>query len=133
LIVLLRFSGIVLLLAFPMMLIPVEWMARTHRWLGLGEFPASPLTDYLTRSISFLYGLQGGLLLIVAGDVRRYRGIVVYAVAMGFAFGASMIAVDLHAGLPLRWIAFEGPMSIALSAVLGLLLRRVPREPERPA
>ena len=127
LIVLLRISAVVLLLAFPMMLLPVEWMARTHRWLGLGEFPAAPLTDYLTRSASFFYGFHGGLLLVVSRDIRRYRGILVYVVAMGFAFGVSMIAVDLHAGLPLRWLVFEGPVIVVLSAAIGLLLRRVPR------
>ena len=40
----LRLNAVVLLLAFPMMLLPVEWMAATHRGLGLGEFPASPVT-----------------------------------------------------------------------------------------
>ena len=35
--------------------LPVRWMAETHEWLGLGEFPESPLVDYLTRSASLLY------------------------------------------------------------------------------
>jgi hypothetical protein len=123
----LRLNAVVLLLAFPMMLLPVEWMAATHRWLGLGEFPASPLVDYLTRSISFLYGFHGGLLLLVAHDLRRYRGVVVYVVVMGLAFGVSMIAVDLHAGVPLRWALCEGPSVIIMALILGLLLRAVPK------
>jgi len=93
-------------------------MAAMHRWLRLGEFPASPLVDYLTRSISFLYGFHGGLLLVVANDIRRYRGIVVYLVVMGFAFGASMIAVDLHAAMPPRWTLGEGP-AIIITSVIG--------------
>jgi len=128
LVLILRVSAVVLLAAFPMMLLPVEWMAATHRWLGLGEFPASPLMDYLTRSISFLYGFHGGLLLVVANNVRRYRGVVVYVVIMGLAFGASIITVDLHAGLPLRWTLVEGPSVLVLAATLGLLLRSVPRD-----
>jgi len=124
---LLRLSAVVLLLAFPMMLLPVDWMAATHRWLGLGPFPASPLVDYLTRSISFLYGFHGGLLLLVAGDVRRYRGVLVYVILMGFAFGASIIAVDLHAGLPPRWTFCEGPMVLVLAVIMSILLRAVPR------
>jgi hypothetical protein len=127
LILLLRLSAIVLLLAFPMILLPVEWMAVTHRWLGLGEFPASPLVDYLTRSISFLYGFHGGLLLLIASDVRRYRGLLVYVIAMGFAFGAAIIPIDLHAGLPLRWTLGEGPLIIITALVMGILLRAVPR------
>ena len=110
-----------------MMLLPVEWMAAAHHRLGLGEFPASPLVDYLTRSISFLYGFHGGLLLVVAHDIRRYRGIVVYSFVMGLAFGVSMIAVDLHAGMPLRWTLGEGPLVIIVALIVGLLLRAVPK------
>jgi hypothetical protein len=128
LIVILRLSGIVLLTAFPMMLLPVDWMAATHRWLGLGEFPASTLVDYLTRSISFLYGFHGGLLLLISVDIRRYRGVLVYMIVMSVAFGASMIAVDLHAGIPLRWTLCEGPPISVLSVVLAWLLRAVPRD-----
>lgn len=128
LIVILRLSAVLLLLAFPMMLLPAEWMATTHRWLGLGEFPASPLVDYLTRSVSFLYGFHGGLLLLVAGDLRRHRGLLVYIIAMGFAFGVCIIAIDLHAGLPLHWILGEGPLILITAVIMGLLLRAVPRD-----
>ena len=83
--------------------------------------------DYLTRSISFLYGFHGGLLLIVANDVRRYRAVIVYVVAMGLAFGAAMFAVDLHAGMPLRWTIGEGTSIMLTAAIVGLLLRAVPR------
>jgi len=124
----LRLSGIILLTAFPMMLLPVDWMAATHRWLGLGEFPASTLVDYLTRSISFLYGFHGGLLLLISVDIRRYRGVLVYMIAMSAVFGASMIAVDLHAGVPLKWTICEGPSVIIMSVILALLLRAVPEE-----
>lgn len=128
LVVILRIFAAVLLLAFPMMLLPVPWMAITHRWLGLGEFPATPLVDYLTRSVSFLYGFHGGLLLVTASDIRRYRGVLTYVVASGIAFGACIIAVDLHAGLPLYWTLGEGPLIIISTAVIGLLLRAVPRD-----
>ena len=127
LIVSLRLFAVILLLAFPCMLLPVEWMAATYRWLGLGEFPASPLMDYLTRSISFLYGFHGGLLLLAASDVRRYRGIVTYIVVMGFAFGVSLVFIDAHAGLPRYWTLGEGPSVILTAAFVGLLLRAVPR------
>jgi hypothetical protein len=131
--VVLRVNAVVLLTAFPMMLLPVEWMAATHRWLGLGDFPASPLVDYLTRTISFLYGFHGGLLLLVARDLRRYRTVVVYIVAMGFAFGLSVIAVDVHAELPLPWILGEGPSILVLASILAWLLRAVPKNTGRAA
>jgi hypothetical protein len=42
LVALLRLAGGVTATAFLAMFLPVEWMADTHRWLGLGEFPRAP-------------------------------------------------------------------------------------------
>jgi len=123
---LLRFEAAVLLLAFPTMLLPVSWMAATHRWLGLGEFPATPLVDYLCRSIAALYGFHGVLVWIVSTDVRRYRALVSYLAIMGLLFGVAILAVDLHAGMPWHWALFEGPPIFASAIVIGLLLRSVP-------
>jgi hypothetical protein len=71
LVALLRISGVILVTAFPMMLLPVSWMAATHEWLGLGKFPESLLVDYLTRSIAALYGFHGVLLFVGDDDRRR--------------------------------------------------------------
>src|SRR5262249_61889667 len=60
---LLRLEGAVLLLALPFVFLPTAWMAAAHVWLGLGPFPDSPLTEYLTRSLSGLYALWGPLYL----------------------------------------------------------------------
>jgi glucose-6-phosphate-specific signal transduction histidine kinase len=123
LILLLRLSGAVLLLAFFAIFLPTEWMARTHRWLGLGEFPASPLVDYLTRSASALYCIHGGLMVVLSTDVRRFAPVIVFVAAAGIAFGAAMIAIDLGAGMPLYWTVGEGP-SILLMGVVTLWLAR---------
>ncbi|MCZ6836679.1 MAG: hypothetical protein O7G85_12955, partial [Planctomycetota bacterium] len=109
LILLLRFVACVLLLAFPAMLLPESVMASVHAKLGMGEFPASPLVDYLTRSIAALYGLHGVLVLIVSRDVVRYRSIVTYLGVMNIAFGIMMLGIDLHAGMPWWWTFGEGP------------------------
>lgn len=125
---LLRLSGAIMLPAFATIFLPVDWMAATHRWLGLGEFPETPLVDYLTRSISALYGIHGGLLILLSGNVRRYAAIIHYLILMGFIFGVLMLGIDVYAGLPTYWTVGEGPLIIALSAVLLLLLRAVPRD-----
>ncbi len=122
---LLRLAGGIMLLAFPMALLPVEWMAATHRWLGLGEFPASPLVDYLTRSASLLYGFHGGLLIVAATDVRRHALIVRYVAVMNVVFGMAVAGVDLHAGLPLAWTLAEGPPVAGFGLVLLWLLGQV--------
>ena len=120
----LRFGGTVLVLAFGAMLLPVDWMAASHRWLGMGEFPDAPLTDYLIRSISALYGFHGVLVLLVAGDPLRYERIVRYLAVMDIVFGLMMIAIDLHAGMPALWVMFEGPPLVGVGVVILYLLNR---------
>lgn len=122
---LLRACGGLLLLAFPAAALPVDWMAATHRWLGLGSFPAAPVVDYLTRSVSLLYGLCGVLLLAVARDVRRFAPVILVLAWSGVAFGVAVFAVDLHAGMPRYWVLGEGSLSAALGGVFLWLLRGV--------
>jgi hypothetical protein len=121
LVALLRLAGGVTLTAFLAILLPVEWMASTRRWLGLGEFPRAPVVDYLARSVAALYGFHGGLLLLVSGDPIRYRSIIWYVAFMNVAFGLMLIAIDLHAGLPLLWTISEGPPIAAFGIVIAIL------------
>ena len=125
LILLLRVSGGVMLLALFAIVLPTQWMAATHRWLGLGEFPASPLVDYLTRSASALYAIYGGLLVLLARDVRRFAPVIVYLAVTGLAFGVVMIGVDFAAGMPRYWSVGEGPLVLVLSAVIFWLARSI--------
>lgn len=121
LVVLLRLAGTITVTAFLTILLPAEWMASTHRWLGLGEFPRAPVVDYLARSIAALYGFHGVLLLIVATDPVRYRAIVWFVAAMNIAFGLIVMAIDVHAGMPLYWTLGEGPPIIAFGIVIAVL------------
>jgi hypothetical protein len=122
LVLLLRFSGVILVLAFGAMLLPTRWMADTHAWLGMGAFPDTPLTSYLVRSVAALYGVHGVLVLIVAGDPVRYERIVLYLGVIDIVFGLMMLAIDLHARMPTVWTAIEGP-SLVGAGVLVLYLR----------
>ena len=128
LVLLLRVAGVTLLLAFGAVFLPTEWMATTHRWCGLGEFPASPLVDYLTRSISMLYGIKGGLYLVLSTDVRRHARIIAYTGWAAAAFGLVMLGIDLHAGMPWSWTLLEGPPVFVAGAGILFLIRRVPGE-----
>ena len=114
-------------MAFAAIFLPTGWMAATHEWLGLGEFPAGPLTDYLTRSLSGLYGFHGVLLFIVASDPVRYERIVLYLGVMNVIFGATLLAIDLHAGMPALWTAFEGPPLVAIGTVVVYLRSKLAR------
>jgi len=124
---LLRIIGVFMLPAFAAVFLPTPWMARAHAALGLGEFPATPIVDYLTRSISALYGFHGGLLLVLSGRVERYRAVLAYVAVMHLLFGLAMIAIDLHAGMPWPWTLAEGPPIVAAALIILYLLRSIPR------
>ncbi len=124
LVVLLRVSGSGLMLAFLAVLLPVEWMAATHPRLGLGEFPRTPIVDYLTRSIAALYGFHGIFVWMVSFDPERYRVFVWFIVAMDIVFGVMMVAIDLHAGMPALWTALEGPSVVVIGLAIAALAPR---------
>lgn len=124
---LLRVAGAILLAACGAVVMPGDWMAATHRRLGLGAFPSSPLVDYLTRSISALYAIKGGLYLVLSRDVARHAPVIVYCGWSTVAFGVTVLVIDLHAGLPWPWIAGEGPPIALLGALVLVLARRAGR------
>jgi len=128
LVVLLRMTGLLLLLAVGAAVMPFAWMAATHRWLGLGELPDGPTIGYLTRSLSALYALHGALLLYVSLDVLRYLPLIRCLAVLGIAFGAGMIVLDSAVGLPYWWIVGEGPPIVVLSVALLWLAARADRE-----
>jgi hypothetical protein len=129
LVLVLRLAGLVLLTALVPVVMPFSWMQAIHRWLGMGELPAGPIMDYLTRSLSAMYALHGALLVYVSVDIRRFLPVVKFLAVLGIVFGAGMIALDVVAGMPWWWTVNEGPFVMVLGAVLLWLARRVGVEP----
>jgi hypothetical protein len=106
---------------------PRAWIVAGHRWLGWGPFPDSPVAEYLARSVSALSAFYGGLLVVLATDVRRYAPVIRYQAAAIVLLSGSGVVVGSWAGMPL-W--FVGGDAIACWAYCGgtlLLLRRVGR------
>lgn len=124
---LLRLGGVITGMAFFTMFLPEDWMASAHEDLGLGDFPASPLTDYLTRSLSAMYAVHGGLLLVLSADVQRYRPVVVYVGWATVLLGAALTAIDLHAPMPRWWTLSEGPWVVVAGVLIIWLSRKVTR------
>lgn len=131
--IILRLAGSVLMLAFGAVLLPAGWMSSMHEWLTMGAFPSSPLVDYLTRSISALYGIKGGLYWLLSTDVRRYRKIICYVGLTTMLFGVTMVFVDVRADMPLFWTLGEGPPIAAIGGIFLALGRRLSDpDPGRP-
>lgn len=125
---LLRVMAGVEFLALLAVFMPHAWMDYCHNAMELGTLPRMPIVVYLTRSVSLLYVLQAGMLLLLSRDVRRYRDLVVYFALALVAFGGVSLWIDLTAGLPWYWVVAEGPMLIVLGLVALGLLRGVRRE-----
>lgn len=105
--------------------LPEKTMASVHESLGLGPFPASPITSYLTRSLSAMYAFHGALLFILSTDVRRFQPAIVFLGWTTAALGVALLGIDLGAPMPLWWTLAEGPWVIVIGLVLVSLGRRL--------
>ncbi|MHA3772292.1 hypothetical protein ACXR0O_12230 [Verrucomicrobiota bacterium sgz303538] len=97
---LLRILGGVCVLALIPLFVPRSWLDVGHKFLGLGEFPAAPIAEYLARSVSALCAFYGGLLLLLAVDVRRFVSIIKYQAVAIMALSAIGIFAGVRAGVP---------------------------------
>jgi hypothetical protein len=116
--------GTVAGLAVVAVFMPLDWMDRCHRMLGMGGLPQGPIVEYLARSLSAFYAMLGGMLWVASFDVRRYAGVITFVGVSSIAFGAVILVIDLSIGMPRYWAACEGPIVICFSVILLLLLSR---------
>ena len=119
--VILVLAGGFLIVAFGAVFLPVDWMAAAHEWLGLGEFPRQPITDYLARSASLLYGVHGVLMLYTGLTIDSHHRMVKLFGWLHLVIGLTVLGIDLHAAMPGYWTLIEGP-PVALLGVLMLYL-----------
>ena len=122
---LLRLLGAMTLCALVPMVMPTGWMAAVNDWLGLDPLPRTPLTEYLTRSLSMLYALLGAFVLYVSTDVRRYRELIDAMGWLTIVLGAGLTVLDFSIGMPPSWSWTEGPPTI-LCGVAFLWLNKGP-------
>lgn len=125
LVFLLRLGAILTGSAFFTLFIPAATMASIHENLGLGAFPASPLTNYLTRSLSAMYAFHGGLLFVLSTNVRRFKPVVLFLGWATAVLGVALLVIDLRAPMPDWWVFAEGPWVIAIGLVIAGLSRRI--------
>ena len=134
--IILQVVGVTSLCALFAVVMPMPWMAAIHAWLGLGEMPTGNIVEYLARSLSAFYALFGFLCLVLATDVERYRTVVWCMGVSLSVLGVIMIGIDFAAGMPVSWIASEGPTAIVAGVLLAWLSRSgnphaLPSDPSR--
>lgn len=120
-------GGLAALAVVPMVM-PTRWMVATNDWLGLGPFPHAPLTQYLTRSLSALYALVGGLVLYVAYHLDRYLDLVGVMGWLTVLLGLFLTGLDFAIGMPAAWSWGEGPPTVLVGLAFVWLAGRARRQ-----
>jgi hypothetical protein len=109
----LRICGGVDLLAIIAFAMPLEWIRQAHLWCGFGPFPEGPLPEYLARATSLLWGLHGALLLYLARDIPAHVRLIAFVARLTVGGGVLLLFLGLRTGLPVWWVALEGPVFAA--------------------
>ncbi len=114
----LRVVGATSLLAFLAAVMPASWIVEIAEAIGFSPFPAEPITFYLARNLSLLYGFVGCLLLGIANDLVRYRTAVTPLAIAIVAFGFLQALVDTQSAMPVWWTALEAGSTVAGGVIL---------------
>ena len=122
---LLRITGACLLLATVFLFMPNSWFAAIYGWLGFADYPTTPVFEYLVRTVIAMYALSGAFCWLVAVDVRRHAGVIMFLGEASILFGIVCTVVDFWVGLPWFWKFAEGPMAIVLGIVVLVLQARI--------
>jgi hypothetical protein len=91
----------------------------------MGDLPRGPIVGYLTRSLSAMYAMHGGVVLFVSLDVRRFLPVVKCLAVLLIVFGVGMIALDVMVGMPWFWTLGEGPLIAIFGGVILWLAGRI--------
>jgi len=117
--------GIACILGLPGLYIPRSWMAASHEWLGMGPFPDGPLAEYLARLCSGLYAIYGGLVLVMASDVRRFAPLITAQALMILGLASSGFCLAWGTGVPAWWLIGDIVSVVCYCAVVLVLQRRI--------
>lgn len=128
LLIFLRLIGITTLSAFIASVMPAAWIINISEELGFTPFPNSPLTFYLARNLSLLYGFVGAALLVIASDLPRYRPLVCYAAIGTLLFSVLQFIVDSMSALPWWWTLGESGSTL----IGGIILYWIQRPAKLP-
>jgi hypothetical protein len=119
------FECVALAAALVAVCLPTSAMQAIHAEMGLGRMPQAPIVDYLARSLSLVYASMAPLCGFLARDVRRYRDVIAFQAAVKLVAGGGLLALDIAIGMPLFWTVCEGPLIMALSIAVLLMVREL--------
>lgn len=120
---LLRFLGVCELLAFVAVVMPRSWMAASHAWLGMGELPEGAVLMFMIRQASYVYGMHGVSMFVLAADVIRFRPLVVLNGVSFLIAGPVFFLIDYVEGMPWWWTLSDSAGCTFIGAALLWLTR----------
>ena len=124
LVVFLRLLGASALCALIFVFCPFRWMAAINQWLGLSPLAYTPLTSYLTRTLSAMYASFGVIYIFISFDVLRYLPLI-RLIGVIFIVGGGIVTIlDAGIGMPFFWTISEGPFTILIGLAMILLASR---------
>jgi hypothetical protein len=106
------------------MVMPFAWLQGANDALGLAPLADTPLTQYLTRSLSAVYALFGVMTIYIGLDVRRYRRLIVVVGWLTGLLGLALIVIDFAVGMPPSWSWGEGPPTVVGAGFMVWLAKR---------
>ena len=121
---LLRFVGFVGLLAFIASVMPESWMISIAKLLTIDPFPDHPLTFYLARNLSLLYGFVSVGVLVMASDLKRYGQLVKIFAIVTITFGAMQVICNSMSNMPWWWSLGEGLSTLGGGIVIFWLTKK---------
>ncbi len=107
------------------MVMPFAWMQGVNDALGLAPLADTPLTQYLTRSLSAVYALFGVMTIYIGLNIRPYRRLIVVIGWLTAVLGLALTVIDFASGMPASWSWGEGPPTIVCAGVMVWLAKRV--------
>ncbi len=118
----LTLAGLVCASAMVAVVMPRAWHVWAHQGLGLGDFPAAPIVEYLARGMSAMCAFYGILLIWLARDVRRYAEVIRFQMLVLMGISLCSTLALWNSGMPPWWIYGDaGSVWTHGLVVLGLL------------
>jgi hypothetical protein len=103
----LRFVAILQLLTTFVALVPEKLLADFHACVRFGPLPHLPLFLYIVRGAAYCQGAIGVLLWIIAGDVVRYRPLVIAAGWIYLLAGPAFYVIHVQSAMPMWWMIMD--------------------------
>ncbi len=120
--------GLVMMTGLFFVFIPSAAMSRIGEALDLPDFEASPVFEYMARTLSFVAFLSGALLIFLGAHLEDYTRLIRFVGWCLLAFLPIPIFIHIKVSTPI-WLKVGGLLGVALLCALCFVS---PKKPPKP-